>query len=117
MHLKTKNLETLSDHEHGHVPYLLLLLHYLDQWKASHHGIPPENYREKTAFRDLVKDGARKDNSDGGEENFDEAVGAVLKSLNPPSISSGLREIFDSHYCKEPDTYVSIHFNVSFLCH
>ncbi|MCJ1472373.1 hypothetical protein MMC13_001020 [Lambiella insularis] len=102
MHEMTGQIEGLSDHEHGHIPYLLLLLHYLDKWKEEHDGKCPENYKEKSAFREMVRHGARTDNAEGGEENFDEAVGAVLKSLNPPSISSGLREVFEADHCLNP---------------
>lgn len=98
---KTANLESLSDHDHGHIPYLLLLLHYLEVWKSSHDGKPPANYSEKKDFKALVENGARKNNAEGGEENYDEAAAAVLKSLNPPSISSGLREVFGSPLCKD----------------
>ncbi|KAH8696309.1 putative ubiquitin-like activating enzyme [Talaromyces proteolyticus] len=93
------NLEALDDHDHGHVPYILLLLYYLDRWKAEHDGKAPENYKEKTAFRDLVRSGARTNNAEGGEENFDEAVSAVLKSINPWSLRSNIREIFDMDQC------------------
>ena len=93
---KTRNLDLLSDHDHGHVPYLLILLHFLNIWKASHNGQAPANYAEKKEFKSLVDSGARRENSEGGEENFDEAAAAVLKSLNPPSISSGLREVFEA---------------------
>lgn len=99
---KTKDLESLSDHDHGHIPYLLLLLHYLDVWKSSHNGKAPANYSEKKEFKSLVESGSRKNNSEGGEENYDEAVAAVLKSLNSPLISSGLREIFESPSCRDP---------------
>ena len=101
-------LETLSDHDHGHVPYLLLLLHYLEKWKASHAGQYPGNYKEKTAFRDLVRAGARAHNVEGGEENYDEAVGAVLKSLNPPSLSSGVRDVLSVEDCTTPTSHVLI---------
>lgn len=96
MKTKTANLDTLSDHEHGHIPYLLLLLHFLEEWKASHEGKPPASYQEKKAFKAMVEEGARRNNADGGEENFDEAAAAVLKSLNPPSLSSGVREVLES---------------------
>ena len=91
---KTGDLNLLDDHSHGHVPYVLLLLHYLEQWKSTRGGKPPSNYSEKKEFKMLVSSGARTSNPEGGEENFDEASAAVLKSLNPPSISSGLLEIF-----------------------
>ncbi|RAL15770.1 NEDD8-activating enzyme E1 regulatory subunit [Aspergillus homomorphus CBS 101889] len=93
------NLETMDDHQHGHVPYILLLLHYLEKWKETHDGNVPSNYKEKTAFRDLVRSGARTDNPEGGEENYDEAVAAVLKSLNPFTLRSSIREIFEMDEC------------------
>ncbi len=94
---KTKELALLDEHSHGHIPYVLLLLHFLDEWKASHYSNPPSNYSEKKEFSKLVASGARTSNPEGGEENFDEASAAVLKSLNPPSISSGLREILQEN--------------------
>ena len=96
----TAALDTLTDHDHGHVPYLVLLLHYLDQWRQAHDGKPPQNYKEKTEFRELVRAGARTNNTEGGEENYDEAVAAVLKSLNPPSLPSSVRDVFESDECK-----------------
>jgi amyloid beta precursor protein binding protein 1 len=106
MEKKTKDLGTMSDHDHGHIPYVLLLLYYLELWKGSHEGKYPGTYSEKSAFRATIKGGARINNSEGGEENFDEAVAAVLKSLNPPSISSGLRAVFDSPHCQTPSIKV-----------
>ena len=101
---KTSKLESLSDHDHGHVPYLLLLLHYLNVWRTSHNDEVPLNYSQKKEFKALVESGARKNNSEGGEENYDEAAASVLKSLNPHTVSSGLREIFDSSYCQNLQT-------------
>ncbi|KAL5341179.1 hypothetical protein BJX70DRAFT_76738 [Aspergillus crustosus] len=88
------DLDTLDDHQHGHVPYVLLLLHYLEQWKVSHDGNVPSNYKEKTTFRDFVRSSARSNNPQGGEENYDEAVAAVLKALNPFNLRSSTRDIF-----------------------
>ncbi|KAG8527651.1 uncharacterized protein KY384_007804 [Bacidia gigantensis] len=92
---KTSQLAKTSDHDHGHIPWLLLLLHYLDKWRESHDGEPPKNYDEKKDFKTLVESGARRNNPEGGEENFEEASAAVLKSLNPPKISSGLQEVLN----------------------
>ncbi|KAL4752050.1 hypothetical protein BDW72DRAFT_78096 [Aspergillus terricola var. indicus] len=96
-----RNLDIFDDHQHGHVPYVLLLLHYLDNWKETHNGSVPSNYKEKTAFRDFVRSRARTNNPQGGEENYDEAVAAVLKSLNPFSLRSSTREIFQMEECKQ----------------
>lgn len=91
----TLDMEKQSAHDHGHIPYLVLLLHYLEEWKKTHDGKAPSNYGEKKEFSKLVAAGARTDNPEGGEENYDEAVAAVLKNLNPPELSSSVREVFE----------------------
>ncbi|KAF2248849.1 hypothetical protein BU26DRAFT_530912 [Trematosphaeria pertusa] len=96
---KTTNLEAMDGEDHGHVPYVALLLHYLEKWKEEHDGQVPQNYKDKTTFRDIVSKAARTNNPEGGEENFDEAVAAVLKSLNPPEASSAVKEIFKAPEC------------------
>lgn len=97
---KTQNLDTLEDDEHGHVPYVLILLHYLERWKSTHDGKPPQNYKEKTEFRETVRSGSRTSAASGEEENFEEAVSAVLKSLNPSTPSSAVKEVFSADECQ-----------------
>jgi amyloid beta precursor protein binding protein 1 len=89
--------------DHGHVPYIALLLHFLEEWKAEHGGQPPQNYKEKTEFRNGVSKAARTNNPEGGEENFDEAVAAVLKSLHPPKPTSSVKEMFKENECQALD--------------
>lgn len=96
---KSRDLENMADHEHGHVPYLVLLLHYLNAWKESHEGRVPSNYKDKNEFRSLVRDGMRTKNAEGGEENYEEAVGAVLKNLNDPTPNSSVRDVFKAPEC------------------
>jgi amyloid beta precursor protein binding protein 1 len=91
----TAKIDELDAHTHGHIPYVVLLLHYLEQWKKNHAGNPPQTYAEKTAFRKMVAKGARTNNPEGGEENYDEAVAAVLKTVIVPSLSVSVREVFD----------------------
>ena len=90
----TTGIEELDAHEHGHIPYLCLLLHHLATWNEEH-GTYPSTYKDKVAFRADVAKGARTDNPEGGEENYEEAVAAVLKNLNSPSLASSVREVFD----------------------
>lgn len=97
---RISDLDSMDDHQHGHVPYVLLLLHYLEKWRGTHNGNAPSNYKEKTEFREMVRGSARMDTPEGGEENFDEAAGAVLKSLNPFTLRSTLHEIFEMPECK-----------------
>jgi amyloid beta precursor protein binding protein 1 len=42
-----------------------------------------------------VADGARTNTAEGGEENYDEAVAAVLKTISAPILSSAVKEVFD----------------------
>ena len=93
------DLTALADHEHGHVPWLLILLHYLEEWKQSRSGNYPSSFSEKKEFQKVVASKARTSNPEGGEENFDEAVAAVLKSLNPPQVGSGCKEMFKMESC------------------
>src|SRR5436190_23323679 len=93
---KTKDLEKQSDHDHGHVPYLLLLLYYLEKWKEQHDGKVPANYKEKSEFREFVRKGARANNVEGTEENYDEAIAAVLKTITQPSLSNAVSDIFQA---------------------
>lgn len=98
---KLEALDTLDDHQHGHVPYILLLLHFLEQWKQTHDGSAPKNYKEKTEFREFVRGQARTSNPEGGEENFDEAVSAVLKTISPFELRSSIRDIFNMEECQQ----------------
>lgn len=96
---KTANIDSMAPDDHGHIPYIALLVHFLEEWKKSHDGKVPDTYKEKTEFRTMVSKAARTDNPEGGEENFDEAVAAVLKSLNPPQPNSAVKEIFTAPEC------------------
>jgi NEDD8-activating enzyme E1 regulatory subunit len=91
----TANIDDLNDHNHGHLPWIVILLHYLDKWRETHDGKNPSNYAEKVAFRATVRDAARRDNPEGGEENFDEAASAVIKSISPADLPAELKEVFD----------------------
>ncbi len=94
-HEMTAKIDELDAHTHGHIPYVVLLLHYLEQWKKIHDGKPPQTYAEKVSFRKMVASGARTNTPEGGEENYDEAVAAVLKTISMPGLSGSVREVFD----------------------
>ncbi|EEY14673.1 NEDD8-activating enzyme E1 regulatory subunit [Verticillium alfalfae VaMs.102] len=91
----TKDIDGLDNHEHGHLPFVAILLHYLEAWKQSHKGEYPSTYQDKVAFRRVVAEAARTDTPEGGEENFDEAAAAVLKTISPPSLPESLRHVFE----------------------
>jgi amyloid beta precursor protein binding protein 1 len=90
----TVDIGQQSAHKHGHIPYLALLLHYLAAWKADT-GSLPTTYKDKNAFKKFLAEAARTDNAEGGEENFDEAIAAVMKTVAQPNLSSSVREVFE----------------------
>lgn len=89
-----EDIEHQDDHEHGHLPLVVILLHFLEKWRLIHGGDAPKTYSEKIAFRALIAQESRTDNSEGGEENFDEAVSSVMKHIIHPSLPESLRHIF-----------------------
>ena len=91
----TTDIDGMGNHEHGHLPLVVILLHYLDLWKQSHDGSYPISYQDKIAFRNMVSDGMRRDNPEGGEENFEEAVAAVMKHVAKPALPDTLKQVFD----------------------
>lgn len=97
----TENIDNLDSHEHGHLPMVVILLHYLEQWKQAHGGAYPTSYVDKTAFRKTVSEAMRTDNPEGGEENFEEAIAAVMKHVVKPSLPSSLQQVFD-HVHQDP---------------
>ncbi|KAI8632262.1 hypothetical protein F5Y19DRAFT_356945 [Xylariaceae sp. FL1651] len=97
----TKDLDALDDHEHGHLPYLVILLHFLEQWRQSHDGKNPTTLKEKTEFGKLVMGGSRANNPEGGEENFQEAATAINKNIKVPELEAGLEEVFNHQVSSE----------------
>ena len=90
----TKDIESQSAHDHGHIPYVLLLLHYLAEWKTTHNELP-STYKDKVSFRQTVAAGTRTNNAEGGEENFEEAIAAVLRNISFPTLADSVKEVFD----------------------
>jgi amyloid beta precursor protein binding protein 1 len=89
----TKDIDSQSHLDHGHIPYVALLLHFLSKWKEEH-GSYPSTYKEKTEFRTVVSKATRRNNPEGGEENFEEAVAAVLKTVTAPALPSSVKEVW-----------------------
>lgn len=91
----TKNIKNMDNHEHGHLPLVVILLHYLEEWKQTHDDTYPVAYKDKVEFRKVIESAMRRDNPEGGEENFEEAVGAVMKHVVKPDLPGSLREVFE----------------------
>lgn len=94
-HEMTKDIDKLDNHLHGHLPLVVIILHYLDIWKQSHDNALPSSYSDKTAFRQVISAAMRTDNPEGSEENFEEAIAAVMKHVTIQSLPGSLREVFE----------------------
>jgi amyloid beta precursor protein binding protein 1 len=119
---KTEALDTLDDHLHGHVPYLLLILYYLEKWQEVNDGKLPSNYKEKNEFKKFLNAGMRMSSAEGSEENYEQAVAAVLKNLNDPVPNSAVKEVFNSPECTHltgdsPNFWVVAHAISQFYQH
>ncbi|KAM3556546.1 hypothetical protein ARSEF4850_005480 [Beauveria asiatica] len=95
----TKNVDDLDDDLHGHLPLVAILLHYLEIWKQNHNGAAPTEYSDKIAFRKSVFEGMRRNNAEGGEENFEEAAGAVMQHTNSSFwiIAQAVSQFYQKH--------------------
>ncbi|KAL7933570.1 hypothetical protein V8C35DRAFT_322490 [Trichoderma chlorosporum] len=99
----TKDIDNLDHHDHGHLPMVVILLYYLGIWKQEHGGAYPTSYRDKTEFRQLISKVTRRNNPEGGEENFDEAFAAVMQHVTLPPIPSSLKQVFEYEHRDEQE--------------
>lgn len=89
----TKDIEQMNDHKHSHIPYVALLLYFLTVWKKDH-GRFPNSYTEKLEFKKIVAAG-RRINLGSTEENFDEAVAAVMRNIKLSTLSVATQKVFE----------------------
>ena len=53
--MDSQNMDEMSKNDYMHVPYVVILYKYLQQWKSNHDGNSPKNYKEKQEFKNLIK--------------------------------------------------------------
>lgn len=103
------DLEALSDAEHSHIPYLVLLFKCLQVWRSEHNGEIPKVYKEKLTFKELVRSGIRRNEElvPKFEENFDEAIKNVNNSIVPTKIPPEIKSLFEDEKCLSLNSSVS----------
>lgn len=77
------DLETLDEVDLAHVPYVVLLLKYLETWKELHDGTIPKTFKEKNEFKALIN--SKRLGID--QENYDEAVSSSWRLFQDSSVS------------------------------
>uniref|UniRef100_A0A4W5MQR9 NEDD8-activating enzyme E1 regulatory subunit n=1 Tax=Hucho hucho TaxID=62062 RepID=A0A4W5MQR9_9TELE len=102
--IQSYDLEGMGKKDHSHTPWIIIVAKYLDKWFSEHNCQLPKNYKEKEAFKQLIRQGILK-NEKGtpeDEENFEEAIKNVNTALNPTKvISSGVDDIFNGEQCND----------------
>jgi amyloid beta precursor protein binding protein 1 len=69
--VQSVDLNSLENHQHGHVPYPIILKHAATEWRATHDNKLPSSFTEKQEFKEKVKGTSRDYNK---ELNFQEAI-------------------------------------------
>lgn len=90
------DLDKLTDQEHAHVPYVVVLSKYLESWKSNNSGEIPKNSKEKNMFKTEVMKGMRKKEE---EENFLEACRAVNTALTKTTVKGDIKDILNNPLC------------------
>uniref|UniRef100_A0A673YA92 NEDD8-activating enzyme E1 regulatory subunit n=1 Tax=Salmo trutta TaxID=8032 RepID=A0A673YA92_SALTR len=89
-HIQSYDLEGMGKKAHSTAPY-------------DHNFQLPKNYKEKEAFKQLIRQGILK-NEKGtpeDEENFEEAIKNVNTALNPTKIPSSVDDLFNGEQCND----------------
>uniref|UniRef100_A0A4W6CJA7 NEDD8-activating enzyme E1 regulatory subunit n=1 Tax=Lates calcarifer TaxID=8187 RepID=A0A4W6CJA7_LATCA len=95
-HIQSYDLDSMDKKDHSHTPWIIIVAKYLEKWLSEHNGQPPKNYKDKEAFRQLIREGILK-NENGvpeDEENFEEAIKNVNTALNPTKVPSAVLNFF-----------------------
>ncbi|KAG8221626.1 hypothetical protein J3R82DRAFT_1904 [Butyriboletus roseoflavus] len=87
------DFDSLDPTDHGHVPYIVILVRVLEDWKKSHDGNPPKTYAERQEFKKHIL--AMKVKSD--EENFDEAEAQAYRCWTETKVPSEIATLFEDH--------------------
>ncbi|KAM6981339.1 NEDD8-activating enzyme E1 regulatory subunit [Aplochiton taeniatus] len=100
-HIQAYDLDSMGKKDHSHTPWIIIVAKHLEKWLAEHNCQPPKNYKEKEAFRQLIREGIlKKENGvSEDEENFEEAVKNVNTALNPTKIPSAMEDFFNCEQC------------------
>ncbi|KAI0290928.1 hypothetical protein B0F90DRAFT_1782013 [Multifurca ochricompacta] len=85
------DFDTMDSTDHGHIPYVYLLVRTLDDWKATHNGLPPQTHADKQNFKSILA--AQKRTPD--QENFEEAIAQAYRAWTPTVVRPHLVELFN----------------------
>uniref|UniRef100_A0A673H6L4 NEDD8-activating enzyme E1 regulatory subunit n=1 Tax=Sinocyclocheilus rhinocerous TaxID=307959 RepID=A0A673H6L4_9TELE len=94
-HIESYNLDSMEKK-------IIVVAKYLEKWYSEHNSQLPKNYKEKEAFRQLIREGilTNENGKPEDEENFEEAIKNVNTTLNPTKVPSATEDIFNAEQCE-----------------
>ncbi|KAK0561796.1 hypothetical protein OC844_003022 [Tilletia horrida] len=99
------NFQTTDTMEFAHIPFVVLLLRKLAEWRQSHGGALPVS-SDRKAFLETVN-ALRQQAGDADQENIDEAVSSLTQHiwgpLGRPPLPSKVRSLLDDPKCAGVD--------------
>ncbi|KAI0759401.1 hypothetical protein BD413DRAFT_274780 [Trametes elegans] len=84
------DLQNMDPTAHSHLPFVVILVRVVDEWRKSHDGKLPKTAAEKKEFKQNIR--ALKIKLD--EENFDEAEAQAWRVWSEPLIPSDVQALF-----------------------
>ncbi|CDO73930.1 hypothetical protein BN946_scf185016.g87 [Trametes cinnabarina] len=84
------DLQNMDPTTHGHIPFVVILVKLVDEWRQSHDGNLPKTAEEKREFKSNIL--ALKIKPD--EENFDEAEAQAWRVWSEPAVPSDVQSLF-----------------------
>ncbi|CAO3595125.1 unnamed protein product [Absidia cylindrospora] len=91
------DLDALDQTDHAHVPFIVVLLIFVDKWKAEHNGNAPQSYAERNQLKENIRASMRTVD----EENFEEAISNIWRLSGSTNIPSDIQSIFEHPACTE----------------
>ncbi|KAH9829038.1 uncharacterized protein C8Q71DRAFT_912070 [Rhodofomes roseus] len=84
------DFDKLDPTEHGHVPFVIILVRAVEDWKKTHDGKLPSTTPERKAFKEQIAAMRKKID----EENFDEAEAQVWRIWRDPPVPGAIQSLF-----------------------
>lgn len=110
-HATSLDLENMDVTDHGHVPYVYILVRVLEEWKASHGGNLPRTTDERKEFKTII--GKMRKKSD--EENFEEAEGQAYKCWSSTVVPGDIKSLFTANATGSPPHTKPFHYLLNAL--
>ena len=93
-HAETYQMGTLDDMQHGHVPFVIILIKAIQQWQNDHEGKLPLTFKEKEDFKDNYVKAMSRDYSK--EVNFEEAIRDAYLAYSPHELPYEMQELLEN---------------------